>query len=137
MNHKCIICDKVFENDELLKKHVDEHLSESVLSKPRDEFVDTGYSFKEENGPVDFKKIFSEEKFERLVESKINKISDVQEIINRRSFVEEIKKLVKKIHFVIPVIFLMIMLMGCLLMTFKKNIISGFGWIYITLLIMS
>jgi len=106
MNHKCIICDKGFENDESLKKHIDEHLSESALSKPQDEFIDTDYSFKEENNLIDFKKIFSEEKFERLIESKINKISDVQEIIKRRSFVEEIKKISQKNPFCYPRYFL-------------------------------
>ena len=93
MTHKCIICHKEFENDDSLKKHVDEHLSESVLSKPQDEYVDIGNPINEENKPINFKKIFSEEKFEKLIESKINQISDVQEIIEKRNFVEKIKNI--------------------------------------------
>ena len=106
MTHKCIICHKEFENDDSLKKHVDEHLSESVLSKPQDEYVDIGNPINEENKPINFKKIFSEEKFEKLIESKINQISDVQEIIEKRNFVEQIKKISQKNPFCYPGYFL-------------------------------
>ena len=47
-------------------------------------------------------KIFSEEKFERLIEPKMNKITDVQEIVKRRNFVEQIKKINPDIIFISP-----------------------------------
>ena len=33
MKNKCLICDEEFDSEELLKKHVDKHLEESILSK--------------------------------------------------------------------------------------------------------
>ena len=56
MRFKCMICDEEFENEELLKKHVEEHLSESILNQPRKESVNTDYSFEDKNPELDIKK---------------------------------------------------------------------------------
>ena len=92
MKNKCIICDKELDSEELLKKHVDKHIEESILNKPTETFeVDT--IIKSNKRTIDFKKIFSEEKFEKLVKLKLDKIEDTHEIISRRVFVDQVKKI--------------------------------------------
>ena len=91
MKNKCLICDEEFNSEESLKKHVDAHLNESILNKPVETSREIDTQFDIKNRTIDLKKIFSEEKFERLIESKINKIIDVQEIIKKRNFVDKVK----------------------------------------------
>lgn len=99
MKNKCIICDEEFNSKELLKKHVDAHLNKSILSKSI-ETSEVDITIHTNNNAVDLKKIFSGEKFEKLVQPKINCIEDINELIKRRNFVEQIKDIITKNPFV-------------------------------------
>ena len=112
MRNKCLICDKKFTNEELLKKHEEKHLDESILNQPKENFIKTDVSFQKKNKSVNIKKIFSEEKFEKLIESKMINVSDVKEIATKQNFIEQIKKINRKNSF-------------CYIPYFVKDFISG------------
>lgn len=111
MNTKCFICDKEFTTEELLKKHEDEHLNESMLNKsfetPKVDVVRSNNERK-----IDLKKIFSDEKFEKLIQQKIDSIENTKELIKRRNFVEQIKEINRRNPF-------------CYLPYFVKDFVSG------------
>lgn len=102
MRDKCIVCDKEFTTEELLKKHEEKHLNESILNTPKENPTEIDISFQNKNIGIDIKKIFSEEKFEKLIEFKMNDVSDVQEIVTRRNFIEQIKKINQRNPFCYP-----------------------------------
>ena len=112
MRNKCLICDKKFTNEKLLKNHEEKHLDESILNRPKENSTETDVSFQKKNRSVNIKKIFSEEKFEKLIESKMINVSDVKEIATRQNFIEQIKKINRKNPF-------------CYLPYFVKDFISG------------
>ena len=112
MRNKCLICDKKFTNEKLLKNHEEKHLDESILNRPKENSTETDVSFQKKNRSVNIKKIFSEEKFEKLIESKMINVSDVKEIATRQNFIEQIKKINRKNPF-------------CHLPYFVKDFISG------------
>ena len=112
MRNKCLICDKEFTNEKLLKNHEEKHLDESILNQPKENSAETDVSFQKKNKSINIKKIFSEEKFEKLIESKMINASDVKEIATRQNFIEQIKKINRKNPF-------------CYLPYFVKDFISG------------
>ena len=112
MRNKCLICDKKFTNEKLLKSHEEKHLDESILNRPKENSTETDVSFQKKNRSVSIKKNFSEEKFEKLIESKMINVSDVKEIATRQNFIEQIKKINRKNPF-------------CYLPYFVKDFISG------------
>ena len=57
-------------------------------------------------------KIFDEEKFEKLTESKINKIKNIGESVSRRNFIEQVKEIYKKNPF-------------CYVPNFVESLING------------
>jgi len=90
MLHKCPICSKKFDSIELFDNHIEKHKEESILSEsPRSEHSD--YFMNDNSLLINFKKIFDDEKFEKLVESKIHNIEDTNESILRRNFIDQVK----------------------------------------------
>jgi len=95
MSHKCPICSENFDSLELFDNHIEQHKEESILSKtPEIEpEIHTNYT---KRPSIIIKKIFDDEKFEKLVKLKINDIENMGDLIHRRNFVEQVKKIYEK-----------------------------------------
>ena len=92
MSDICPVCDKEFDSKELFHKHVGEHLNEPLIDEPIKN-TDNVFSSEKIHSQIDLKKIFSEEKFEKLVKLKMEKITDDAEILKKQNFIEQIKKI--------------------------------------------
>ena len=99
---KCPICDEGFE-DEKFQKHIDDHIKQSILNEPIEDNEPsdaTVYNGRKKlstaigQSGAEIKritKIFDKEKFEELIESKIKTVENVDELVDRRNFVEQVK----------------------------------------------
>ena len=86
MKHKCPICSKVFDTLDSFDTHIENHKNESILNEtPRDNSID--YPIHNEIHHVNHEKFFDEEKFQELVDKKINSIENLDELIYRQNFV--------------------------------------------------
>lgn len=113
MNHKCPICNEEFNSLDVFDEHIENHKNESILSNPLEIKSDTSNDKKAVH-EINFKKIFDKEKFEKLTEYKILEISDIEESISRRNFIEQVKKIYQKNPF-------------CYVPNFVENLINGFA----------
>jgi hypothetical protein len=111
MNHKCPICNEEFHSLDVFDEHIENHKNESILNNSPKISLDTPNDEKPVN-QINLEKIFDKEKFEKLTESKIHKITDIEESISRRNFIEQVKKIYQKNPF-------------CYLPNFIKNLING------------
>ena len=92
---QCPICEKSFESEDLLSLHFEFHKSQSILNKPREPIFEHTQSKKQKH--VDTKKIFGQERFDNLASKKIKSIgSNIEEMVYRRIFIEQIKTVVSK-----------------------------------------
>ena len=93
----CPVCDEQFDSGELFHKHVDEHLNEPTINDlvKKVPIENTGTElFDEKTSPrIDLKEIFSEEKFEKLVQLKMEEVLDDREKLKKQNFIEQIKKI--------------------------------------------
>lgn len=96
MTNNCDVCDKQFESEDALLKHVDEHLSASIINKPIEISNDIANSFSLKKRSIKLKNIFSEKKFKKLVENKINQIEDIDETLAKQNFIKQIQKITQK-----------------------------------------
>jgi hypothetical protein len=98
---KCPVCDKLFDSEASILKHIEFHKNQSILSSlPKNiHSIHKENSLKQSKSP-DAEKIFGKEKFEDLVSKKLKGIDDIDELVHRRNFVEQIKKIVVKLPFV-------------------------------------
>jgi len=92
MSDICPVCDKEFDSKELFDNHVEEHLNEPTINEPI-ENTDVEFLSEKKYTPIDLKKIFSEEKFEKLVKLKMEKVIDDAENLKKQNFIEQIKKI--------------------------------------------
>ncbi len=78
--------------------HFEIHKSKSVLQRKP---VETDMATKKQScKKINIRKIFGEEIFERLISDKIKNVENTEEMVNRRQFVEQIKKMVSKHPFI-------------------------------------
>ena len=112
--HNCPVCDKKIDTEDLLKEHLITHSNESILNKTSDSSSEIHISSNFKPRDINLKEIFSDKKFEELIESKINKIEDNAEYLSRRYFVEQIKKINRRNPF-------------CYVPYFIEDLISGFN----------
>lgn len=92
MSDICPVCDKEFDSNELFDKHVEAHLNEPTINEPI-ENIDVEFLSEKKYTLIDFKKIFSEEKFENLVKLKMEKVIVDAENLKKQNFIEQIKKI--------------------------------------------
>ena len=97
MNHKCPICSENFTSLELFDNHIDEHKRESILNETPQIVPKISQNFTKSQS-INLEKIFDEEKFEKLVDSKISQIENTDVLILRRNFVEQVKKIYKRFY---------------------------------------
>ena len=109
----CPVCDKKISSENLLKEHLITHRNESILNKLVDPSPEINISSNFKSRNINLKNIFSDKKFEELIESKINKIEDNAEYLSRRYFVEQIKKINNRNPF-------------CYVPYFIEDLMSGF-----------
>ena len=75
MKHKCPICSKTFDTLDSFDTHIENHKKDSVLNEtPRTPSDDTRINNKIH--PANLEKFFDEEKFQELVDEKINSIEE-------------------------------------------------------------
>ena len=96
----CPICDDSFATEELLSTHLEFHKNKSFLNSS----PDIAPSFQEKSiipiAQIDVGKFFGKERFEKLIIQKLKNIEDMEELVNRRNFVEQVKKIISKHPFV-------------------------------------
>ena len=114
--NSCSVCDKFFDSEILLKEHLAAHSDESILNKPIESSPEINISSNFKPREINLKEIFSDKKFEELIESKINGIEDNAEYLDRRYFIEQIKKINHRNPF-------------CYVPYFIEDLISGFNGI--------
>ncbi len=98
MTNTCPICDIEFEDTEPFLQHIEDHKNKSILNKPPEPIS----KINDVPKPMilDTRNFFGKKHFEELISHKIKNITDVDEIIPRRNFVEQVKKIVSKNPFV-------------------------------------
>ena len=95
MKHKCPICSKTFDTLDSFDTHIENHKKDSVLNEtPRTPSDDTRINNKIH--PANLEKFFDEEKFQELVDEKINSIENLDELIYRQNFVSILKDVYRK-----------------------------------------
>ena len=99
ISEECPVCNKEFFNEETFKKHIQDHVDKSILNKSTKNYEqEEGYE-QEEYQIINLDKIFDKKRIEDLIEKKIKKISDTDELINSRMFIERFKKINRKCPF--------------------------------------
>ena len=78
-------------------EHFEVHKSQDESSSRDQETIKTTKI--EKTSRVDTKKIFGQERFENLVSKKVSSINDVEDAVDQRNFIEQIKKMVPKSPF--------------------------------------
>lgn len=101
MSFVCPSCDKNFSSDKSLDEHIlKSHLQSltqeqsSTISKTYE--TEPDFSTESSPSPLNLKKIFSEEKFEKLTLSKMNSVLDDDEKLMKQNFIEQIKRINRK-----------------------------------------
>ena len=100
MSHKCPICNNDFSSLEQFDIHIEQHKEESILDSAENsvsqniEIIDHNGNLN--NSKITLDKIFDKEKFEKLTQNKIESVENIEEIILRRKFVEQVKKIHRK-----------------------------------------
>lgn len=96
----CPICDESFSDKNLFLQHIEQHKANSVLNKvPESAHINENSSHKQ-IVRIDLDDFFVRERFERNIHEKMVRIDDVNELVHRRNFVEQIKKIFVKHPFV-------------------------------------
>ena len=95
----CPICNDHFESDDTFLKHLDFHKSKSILSTDMDRDAEPISIIKKPRS-INVTKIFGKERFESLISEKMKNIENIEEMVHRRNFVEQVKKTTAKHPFV-------------------------------------
>lgn len=91
---KCPICHETFESDRLMELHLEFHKSQSSLSQT--DGIITRHVQNEGVKPPNTRKIFGQTRFEILVSEKNQNITNIEELVYRRNFIEQIKIVVPR-----------------------------------------
>ena len=97
ISEECPLCNEKFFTEETFKKHIQDHVEKSILNRPNENY-EAKYE-QEENQIINLDKIFDKQGIEELIETKIKKIFDNDELINSRVFIEKFKKINRKCPF--------------------------------------
>ena len=96
----CPICDESFSDKNLFSQHIEQHKANSVLNKePESIHIHENPSHKQPVR-VDLDDFFVRDQFEKTIGEKMTRIDYVDELVHRRNFVEQIKKISTKHPFV-------------------------------------
>ena len=102
MVHDCPICHLNFDSEEEFQEHIQEHTKNSILNKniENKEKIITSKNL-DHNFRLKFKKnFFNEERFDEIFSKKLDQIKNFDELIIRKEFVNNIKKIISKYPFV-------------------------------------
>ena len=97
---KCPICDNSFASEEQLTNHLEHHKNNSFLNSSPESNNEFKKEFPKNRILIDTEKFFGKEKFEELVSKKLKQIDDLEELVQRRNFVEQTKKIIGRYPFV-------------------------------------
>jgi len=89
---QCPICDKDFEEKNMFLQHMEDHKKKSILSRPPESILQNYTTSK--TTIFDTKSFFDEEYFESLIQNKVKNIENVDDLVLRRTFAEQVKKII-------------------------------------------
>ena len=95
---QCPICDKTFVKEDLFLQHIEDHKNNSILNKPSESIPQINKN--PNRTTINIKDFFGQKQFEELIQNKIKDIEDVEELVHRRNFVEQTKRIISKNPFV-------------------------------------
>ena len=90
--NKCPVCDKEFDDEEF-QKHIEDHTKQSILNKPIEDNEPADTPVYNKRQRLFAGKVFDKEKFEELIEPKIKTVENVDELVDRRNFIEQVKRI--------------------------------------------
>ena len=95
---QCPICEKELADKESFLQHMEEHKNKSILSRSPEPV----FKINDTSGTliIDTKNFFGKKHFEELIQHKVKNITEVDELVTRRVFVEQIKKIILKNPFI-------------------------------------
>ncbi len=96
----CPICDDPFDSENELNSHLKFHQSQSILNSPPETNIRSEENYQNSKITIQVENFFGKERFEELIYEKLKNIDDVEELVNRRNFVEQTKKIISKHPFV-------------------------------------
>ena len=97
---QCPICDELFDEQELLSKHLEYHKNQSSLNQAnKSNYVQKEKLIKPQI-KIDIVNFFGKDKFEDMISKKLKNIENIEELVHRRNFVEQVKKIISKYPFV-------------------------------------
>lgn len=97
---ECPICDEIISDKNLFEKHIEKHKSQSVLNESRPHRPINNTIQKQHTANIDVGKFFGRERFETMISDKIQAVNDIDDLVSRRNFVEQVKKIISKHPFV-------------------------------------
>ena len=96
----CPVCDESFKDKKLFLRHVEEHKARSVLNRTPEPAQILENTSGKQTTRMDRANFFGRERFEGMIHKKIIHIDDVDVLVHRRNFAEQVKKITAKHPFV-------------------------------------
>lgn len=96
----CPICHDPFDTEKSLSAHLEDHKKKSFLNSSTSLTTPFQEKLPISNIQTDIGEFFWKERFENLIIDKLKNIEDEEDLVNRRNFVEQIKKIISKHPFV-------------------------------------
>lgn len=98
---KCPICEESFDSEKLFLEHIEFHKNNSILNSTQENYSPQVWSKTTQLKPqIDLVKIFGKEKFENLIAKQLFTVENIDELVQRRIFVEQVKQIIAKYPFV-------------------------------------
>ena len=96
----CPICDDPFDSEDELNLHLKLHQNQSILNSPSEKQIYSEEKYTNSKINIQAENFFGKKLFEELIYEKLKNIDDVEELVDRRNFVEDVKKIISKHPFV-------------------------------------
>lgn len=96
----CPVCDESFSDKKRFLQHVEEHKARSMLSRTQEPTLNQKSAPSKRTSRIDLGNFFDRERFEEMVRKRIACIDDIDMLVSRRNFAEQMKKITVKHPFV-------------------------------------
>ena len=97
---ECPICDESFDTEESFSEHLESHKKLSFLSKTPEHVRVVEEKSIPHDVPIDVAYFFGRERFEESISQRLQSIENIEELVHRRNFAEQVKQIVSKHPFV-------------------------------------
>lgn len=96
----CPICDVPFDSVDELNLHLKVHQNKSILNSQPEIKIQSEEKYLNSKITIQVENFFGKERFEGLIYEKLKNIDDLEELVDKRNFVEQVKKIISKHPFV-------------------------------------